>query len=353
MVELTFCRTMNCKDFALARGYCHKHYMQQYRSPIFIPRYIIEAKECLHDGCANKIVAKGLCWKHYQKQRRGNFRRVAMEYLISNMPTLLLLYLQNHPMFRLSEPKKPKKVRRIPKPPYPGAKPCGIDGCDGYAVCRGICRRHYEHMRYHGLPLPQVVKPTQCTVEGCQGKRESRGLCQKHYTRLKRHGTTDLPKVDGRSANKRHGMAGTPEYISWSAMLQRCTNPKAKHYENYGGRGIKVCERWLHSFENFYADMGERPEGKTLHRINVDGDYEPGNCKWATSREQAIRKRLPRNNKSGYRGVHFYRGKWIASITSNDEPIYLGRFNNKEEAARMYNQAAIVHFGPEAMLNAV
>jgi hypothetical protein len=71
-------------------------------------------------------------------------------------------------------------------------------------------------------------------------------------------------------------------------MLNRCNNPKVSAYKNYGGRGIKVCGHWQgeHGFDNFLADMGERPEGKTLDRINVDGNYEAGDCKWATRKEQ-------------------------------------------------------------------
>jgi hypothetical protein len=73
-------------------------------------------------------------------------------------------------------------------------------------------------------------------------------------------------------------------------MIQRCDNPSRKGYEYYGGRGITVSKRWR-SFENFLADMGERPEDKTLDRINPDGDYEPGNCRWATWHEQALNRR--------------------------------------------------------------
>lgn len=76
-------------------------------------------------------------------------------------------------------------------------------------------------------------------------------------------------------------------YKSWRSMRNRCRNPKAPIYKKYGARGIKVCERW-DSFENFLVDMGERPEGKTLDRFpNGKGDYEPGNCRWATPSEQA------------------------------------------------------------------
>jgi hypothetical protein len=81
------------------------------------------------------------------------------------------------------------------------------------------------------------------------------------------------------------------EYNSWANMKTRCYNPKNKDYHIYGGRGIKICERWLNSFDNFFIDMGERPEGKTLDRIDSDGNYEPSNCKWSTPYEQRMNQR--------------------------------------------------------------
>lgn len=83
----------------------------------------------------------------------------------------------------------------------------------------------------------------------------------------------------------------TPEYTSWDAMRQRCYNPKQARYADWGGRGIRVCDKWLTSFENFLADMGTRPKGHSLDRIDNAGNYEPTNCKWSTKQEQEANKR--------------------------------------------------------------
>jgi hypothetical protein len=88
----------------------------------------------------------------------------------------------------------------------------------------------------------------------------------------------------------RQGKA-SPEYCSWRAMKVRCYNTNREDYEDYGGRGIKVCDRWKDSFANFLADMGPRPQGTTIDRRDVNGDYEPDNCWWATYEHQNINKR--------------------------------------------------------------
>lgn len=88
-----------------------------------------------------------------------------------------------------------------------------------------------------------------------------------------------------------HSIGGpSSTYGIWCAMKRRCTNPEGADWDNYGGRGITVCDRWMNSFENFLVDMGCRPDGLSIDRINVNGNYEPDNCRWADSFEQAANK---------------------------------------------------------------
>lgn len=89
----------------------------------------------------------------------------------------------------------------------------------------------------------------------------------------------------------RHRLSHTRDYYVWQGMKARCNNPKHKSFNDYGARGISVCERWAHSFENFISDMGPRPAGHTIDRTDSCGNYEPSNCMWASRMRQNNRKR--------------------------------------------------------------
>jgi len=108
-----------------------------------------------------------------------------------------------------------------------------------------------------------------------------------------REQTSKANTKHGHSSRDGHRTVLSPTYRSWATMLSRCRDPNVVRYPHYGGRGISVCSRW-HDFRNFLEDMGERPKGMTLDRINNDGNYEPGNCRWAGDIEQARNKKNTR-----------------------------------------------------------
>lgn len=165
-----------------------------------------------------------------------------------------------------------------------------------------------------------------CMAEDCARPVCIRGCCKMHYARLLRYG-------DYRTVKKvRHGLAHTTESQIWSAIKQRCYNPKTKYYPIYGGRGIVMCERWRTSFKAFYEDMGPRPSTKhSIDRIDNDKGYGPDNCRWATSVEQILNRRVAAP-KSGHHNVICNRGKYSVVVKRNRITYYLGRFTELDGA---------------------
>jgi hypothetical protein len=121
-----------------------------------------------------------------------------------------------------------------------------------------------------------------------------------------------LASRNPRFVHGHNGASGkSPTYNSWDMMRQRCNNPKYSQYQDYGGRGIKVCERWA-IFQNFLQDMGERPTGKTLDRKDTNGNYAPDNCQWATKQQQVRNTR--RNVWIEYDGQRLILSDWAKKL---------------------------------------
>lgn len=170
-----------------------------------------------------------------------------------------------------------------------------------------------------------------CGRDGCVKFRCVRGLCSDHYHAL--------------------WLRENPERRALLNARVRCYYIKAPNYRHYGGRGIKVCERWMKGEDGksgmkcFLDDMGPRPSSKhSLDRIDVNGDYEPNNCRWATASQQANNTRPIRVNKSGYTGVfkYLHRGKWTdkwaACIMLDGDKRWLGSFDTPEAASKCYQE---------------
>jgi len=136
--------------------------------------------------------------------------------------------------------------------------------------------------------------------------------------------------------NAKHGMCRTPEYGTWCGMIKRTENSKEPAYKRYGGRGIKMCEKWRKDFMSFYEDMGPRPGLRySIDRIDNDGDYTPENCRWADDYTQAKNKGVRNDNKSGVPGVRYYQKytKYTADISLDNKRYFLGYYDTLEEAA--------------------
>lgn len=175
-----------------------------------------------------------------------------------------------------------------------------------------------------------------CKAEGCERTDiKGKGYCSKHWQRLRRNGTLE-PKILKNGPRMKY----PEEYKSWASMRDRCLNEGHSSYSQYGGRGIKICERWLalpNGFVNFLNDMGPKPSYKrtvtggkplySLDRIDPEGDYTPENCRWATWVEQEGNKR----NSAEIPGIHKQCRLWIVRHRTASVNIR-GSFPTKEMA---------------------
>lgn len=202
---------------------------------------------------------------------------------------------------------------------------CTVTNCKNEAYGQtSYCSKHYQRMYKHGT-LETIINREHsafCGVTGCNRKYYAKGLCSKHYK------STDAYIL----------------YSAWDNMHKRCESPSYKYFKDYGARGIKVCDRWSgkDGLNNFLEDVGRKPSPKhTLDRKNNDGNYEPGNVRWATPTEQAHNKRVQSNNKSGVSGVNWDKrsGKWRVLLQNYGKVHWIGLFENKEDAINARRRA--------------
>lgn len=227
---------------------------------------------------------------------------------------------------------------------------CKIEGCKNQGKLnrngsrfypRGFCNTHYKKFAKENRNIIEAnkIKPSCCSVVGCdKPKPYKKGLCDMHYQRLSNNGDVNLVQ------KRREGQTEHPLYNTYHGMRKRCLQKTDKDYHRYGGRGIKICERWsgVDGFFNFIEDMGERPDGYTLDRRDTNGDYTPENCRWADVYTQSGNKRNSKNTGISYVNK---TGKYRVRISVDNKTYTLGLCETLEEALEVRRLGEINFLG--------
>lgn len=208
-------------------------------------------------------------------------------------------------------------------------------------------RLHLEGERYGNLVVMEEAE----SIYSKTGKMIRRWKCKCDCGNITivRHGdlrngstvSCGCYNYEKESAAKTHGYSRTKLGNVFEGMKQRCNNPKNKNYEKYGGRGIKICTEWLNDPKKFFdwAIKNGYKEGLSIDRIDVNGNYEPDNCRWADNEAQCLNQRLRKDNKTGHKGIYYSEGVYRVQIRRNKKRYYFGSYKTLPEAVKVLEEA--------------
>lgn len=206
---------------------------------------------------------------------------------------------------------------------------------------------HLEGQRYGKLVVEKEAEPI-CNKSGKMIRRWQ-CKCDCGNTNIVRHGdlrngstvSCGCYNYEKESAAKTHGYSRTKLGRIYEGIKQRCNNPKNKNYNYYGGIGIKLCEEWKNNPQSFFdwSVQNGYEEGLSIDRIDVNGNYEPLNCRWVDAETQAINQRIRKDNKTGYKGIYLDKGVYKVQICRNKKKYYFGSYKTLEEAVKVLEDA--------------